>query len=147
MDLFNKISNTLKTAGQDSITKAKEIKNTTKLTLEIKEAEGKITQLYKELGHRYYELHKDNDNADFPQIQEISDLFTTIEELKAERIKAKGNSICPSCEAEVKEDDVFCPQCGKKVPRENMENPVNEDSPEETPIDVTAVVEDIPKED
>ena len=47
MAFFDKLGNTISAAGKTGLSKAKEIKDTAKITLDIQEREGAIRKLYR----------------------------------------------------------------------------------------------------
>ena len=83
MDFFDKLGNTISAAGKTGLSKAKEIKDTARITLDIQEREGAIRKLYQDLGQAYYQAHKDDENPEYEQIAEIRAAFEEIGELKS----------------------------------------------------------------
>ena len=83
MAFFDKLGNTISAAGKTGLSKAKEIKDTARIALDIQEREGAIRKLYQDLGQAYYHAHKDDENSEYTQIDEIKAAFEEIGELKA----------------------------------------------------------------
>ena len=50
MAFFDKLGNTISAAGKTGLSKAKEIKDTARIALDIQEREGAIRKLYQDLG-------------------------------------------------------------------------------------------------
>lgn len=131
MEFFNKISNTISAAGKDGLNKAKEFKDTAKLTVDIKEREGAIRRMYVELGKAYYQDHKDDEAPGYEQILAIKAAFEEIGELKANIDEIRGIKRCPSCGNVVSQEAKFCASCGAKCEEEVVECEVVEDDEEE----------------
>ena len=69
MEFFDKLSESLVSAGKDVSQKAKDVSEIAKLKLDIKSKEDYVQKQYEELGRSYYEKHKDEEEceeADFP---------------------------------------------------------------------------------
>ena len=90
MAFFDKLGNTISAAGKTGLSKAKEIKDTAKITLDIQEREGAIRKLYQDLGQAYYHAHKDDENPEYEQVEEIKAAFEEIGELKAAKDGIRG---------------------------------------------------------
>ena len=97
MAFFDKLGNTISAAGKTGLSKAKEIKDTAKITLDIQEREGAIRKLYQDLGQAYYHAHKDDENPEYEQVEEIKAAFEEIGELKAAKDGIRGIRRCPEC--------------------------------------------------
>ena len=59
MEFFDKLSESLVSAGKDVSQKAKDVSEIAKLKLDIKSKEDYVQKQYEELGRSYYEKHKD----------------------------------------------------------------------------------------
>ena len=60
MDFFNKIGETLASAGKDASQKAKDLSGVAKLKLDIRSKKDYVQRMYAEIGRQYYEDHKDD---------------------------------------------------------------------------------------
>ena len=121
MAFFDKLGNTISAAGKTGLSKAKEIKDTAKITLDIQERESAIRKLYQDLGQAYYHAHKDDENPEYEQITDIKAVFEEIGELKSAKDGIRGIRRCPKCGAAVAEDANFCPSCGAKCEKPEPE--------------------------
>lgn len=121
MAFFDKLGNTISTAGKTGLSKAKEIKDTAKIALDIQEREGAIRKLYQDLGQAYYHAHKDDENPEYEQIDEIKAAFEEIGELKSAKDDIRGIRRCPDCGGAVADDANFCPSCGAKCEKAEPE--------------------------
>ena len=63
MEFFDKLSESLVSAGKDVSQKAKDVSEIAKLKLDIKSKEDYVQKQYEELGRSYYEKHKDEENV------------------------------------------------------------------------------------
>ena len=114
MAFFDKLGNTISAAGKTGLSKAKEIKDTAMIALDIQEREGAIRKLYQDLGQAYYHAHKDDENPEYEQIDEIKAAFEEIGELKAAKDGIRGIRRCTECGAAIADDANFCSSCGAK---------------------------------
>ena len=121
MAFFDKLGNTISAAGKTGLSKAKEIKDTARIALDIQEREGAIRKLYQDLGQAYYHAHKDDENSEYTQIDEIKAAFEEIGELKATKDGIRGIRRCPECGAAIADDANFCSSCGAKCEKPEPE--------------------------
>ncbi len=133
-EFFNKISDTISAAGKDGIGKAKELKGTAKLTLEIKSREGAIHKMYNELGMAYYQDHKCDEASEYAdRLTAINAAFEEIAELKASIDEIRGIKRCPCCGEIVSAAARFCASCGERCEEEVVEAEVVEEEVAEEP--------------
>ena len=121
MAFFDKLGNTISAAGKTGLSKAKEIKDTARIALDIQEREGAIRKLYQDLGQAYYHAHKDDEDSEYTQIEEIKAAFEEIGELKAAKDGIRGIRRCPECGAAIADDANFCSSCGAKCEKPEPE--------------------------
>lgn len=141
MAFFDKLSNTISAAGKDGLNRAKELKDTAKITMDIKEREGAIQKMYRELGKAYFQDHKDDETAEYDQVLAIKAAFEEIGELKASKDEIRGIKRCKECGNPVSQEAKFCANCGAKCETEPefVECEVVDDaSEEETAADAPA---------
>lgn len=115
-ELLNKIGEKLSAAGADVTQKAKEASAILSLKNKIREEENKEKLIYQEIGRKYFEEHKADENASY--IEDIQAVFAAkagIETLREQLKEIKGVEFCPSCRAEIDKETVFCPKCGNKI--------------------------------
>lgn len=115
-EFFNKIGEKLTAAGADVTQKAKDTSAIISLKNKIREEENKEKFIYQEIGRKYFEAHKDDEND--PYIADIQAVFAAkagIETLRDQLKEIKGVEICPACGKEIDKDTVFCPKCGNKI--------------------------------
>ena len=108
MEFFDKLGETLMTAGRDVSQKAKELSGAAKLNLDIKAKEDFVQKQYAEIGRQYYEAHKDDASTEFEQFASIREALESIEQMKKDLLELKGAKACPQCGAKMSEDAAFC---------------------------------------
>lgn len=133
MAFLDKLSETLVSAGKDVSQKAKDLSGSAKLTMDIKSKEDYVQKMYAEIGKQYYEAHKDDAEAVYEQMAQITEALAVIADMKKELLNLKGAKTCPRCGEEVKAADAYCSSCGAKI--------------EDDEIIVDAVVKDAPAEE
>lgn len=133
MAFLDKLTNTLSAAGKDGLNKAKELKDTAKLSMDIKEREGAIQKYYRELGKAYYQDHKGDLSPEYEQVSEIRAAFEEIGELKATKDDVRGIKRCSSCGSVVTPGAKFCPNCGEKCETEPPREEESAKEPEAEP--------------
>ncbi len=127
MEFFDKLGETLMTAGRDVSQKAKELSGAAKLNLDIKAKEDFVQKQYTEIGRQYYEAHKDDDSTEFEQFASIREALESIEQMRKDLLELKGAKACPQCGAKMSEDAAFCSECGASLtPAEEPEVPDEE---------------------
>ena len=112
-EIIDKAKDLAQTAGE----KSQDIYQISKLKVEITQLNMKLDKNYGSIGKKVYNSIKEgNEMPDFAaSIEEIDLLKADIEE-KKDLISAIKNAIrCPSCGADVNEDDPFCPKCGSQI--------------------------------
>lgn len=115
MEFFDKLGETLMTAGRDVSQKAKELSGAAKLNLDIKAKEDFVQKQYAEIGRQYYEAHKDDASTEFEQFASIREALESIEQMKKDLLELKGAKACPQCGAKMSEDAAFCSECGASL--------------------------------
>ena len=112
-EILDKAKDLAQTAGE----KSQEIYHISKLKFEITQLKMKVDKNYASIGKKVYESKKEEKELpDFSaQIEGIDLLKADIEE-KRDLISTLKNAVrCPSCGADVSEDDPFCPKCGSQI--------------------------------
>lgn len=116
MEFFDKLGESLVTAGKDVTQKAKDVSEIAKLKLDIKSKEDYVQKQYAALGLAYYEKHKDEEGIEeAEQFFLIGEAKEEIERMKAEVLRLHGSAECPKCGATMPEGATFCSSCGTKL--------------------------------
>ena len=101
MEFFDKLSETIVSAGKDVGQKAKDVSGIAKLKMDIRSKEDFVEKQYAELGKAYYEKH--------------TEALGEIERMRAEVFKLQGAVECPKCGAKMPQGAAFCSSCGTKM--------------------------------
>ncbi|MBQ7677572.1 MAG: zinc-ribbon domain-containing protein [Lachnospiraceae bacterium] len=112
MDFFEKLSDTAIAIGKEVSDRAKDVSSCAMLQYDIRSREGYLNELYQDLGKKYYEDHKDDEDADFT---EIDGLIKELDEMRRELMEKKGADKCPKCGNYVAKDADYCSKCGKQL--------------------------------
>lgn len=146
MAFFDKLGNTISAAGKDGINKAREWADTAKISVDIKEREGAIQKMYRELGKAYYHDHKEDENPDYDQIAAIKAAFEEIGELKANKDEIRGIRRCPECGQIIPREANYCSNCGAKCEKaEKVDGEVVDSAEAEGAEEVAAEVVEEPE--
>ncbi len=116
MEFFDKLGESLITAGKDVSQRAKDVSEIAKLRLDIKAKEDYVAKQYVALGQAYYENHKDEEGLEeAEQMFLIREALEEISRMRAELQKLRGTSECGNCGAQMPEGAVFCSSCGARL--------------------------------
>ena len=119
MEFFDKLSETIVSAGKDVGQKAKDVSGIAKLKMDIRSKEDFVEKQYAELGKAYYEKHKDEESAEgeekTPEQEHFFLITEALERMRAEVFKLQGAVECPKCGAKMPQGAAFCSSCGTKM--------------------------------
>ena len=114
MEFFDKLSETIVSAGKDVGQKAKDVSGIAKLKMDIRSKEDFV--------EKQYEKHKDEESAEgeekTPEQEHfflITEALGEIERMRAEVFKLQGAVECPKCGAKMPQGAAFCSSCGTKM--------------------------------
>lgn len=117
MSIFDQIGEKITSTSQETMAKAKNFTETTKLNSRISDLERQISMTFTEIGRAYYESHKDDPQAELAdRLKGVSQLYAEIKQCKEQIQKIKGAATCPSCGAVLTSGAAFCNTCGQKIP-------------------------------
>lgn len=116
MGYFDKLGDSLVSAGKDVAQKAKTESEVAKLKLDIKTKESYVEKQYTALGSAYYRKHKDDEQDEaHEQMYLITEALDEIARLRTEVLKLRGATECPKCGASMPAGVAFCSKCGAKL--------------------------------
>ena len=121
-EIIDRLSDTMITMGREAKDKAMEAASLAKLRMDIRSRENYLNELYAELGKKYYTEHKDEEDLDFIEIENLS---AEIDELRRELDTRRGAPRCPKCNAFIDPEADFCSKCGAKLKEEFTEDDVD----------------------
>ncbi len=142
-DILRQISSTVTEAGREGLEKAKELRDSAKITLEIRDRETSIQKAYRELGKAYYQDHKNDEEPDYDQVAYIKAAFEEIGELNANKDEVRGIRRCSECGEPIPNGASFCPNCGKKYEAPPAKTGEAAKAPDEAPVSAEDMEEDI----
>ena len=120
MGFFDDISKKANDAYQVTKEKTIQITNEIKMKSKINNNNDQIQALYKELGIMTFDSYKSNTELSkediAPKCEEINSLLEDVAKMKIEILTLKKLKNCVSCEAEIDQDDKYCPKCGTEQP-------------------------------
>lgn len=127
MDIFDKISESIASAGKALGQSAKSVTDTTRMKSAMNNYESRLCQIFVELGEICYKKSRNTQVVDMaaPEIIKLTAEADCIHEefnkVHRQMCKARGIKICPACGAESGNDFQFCPACGKKLAEDEPE--------------------------
>ncbi|MCC8141197.1 MAG: zinc ribbon domain-containing protein [Lachnospiraceae bacterium] len=113
-EILKQISTSVTEAGKDGLEKAKELRDSARLTLEIRSRENSIQKAYRELGKAYFQAHRNDEDPEYDQIAFIKAAFEEIGELKTAKDEIRGVKRCSNCGNPIADGVNYCPNCGTK---------------------------------
>ena len=98
--------------------KAETLLSTAKLNIKIADLKSQINQQLKAVGEMIYGTHTGNPTESeilLNKLEEIDGLYAQIALLKEQLGRQPASAACPDCGASVREGDLFCRECGRKL--------------------------------
>ncbi len=139
MGFFEKMSEKITSTSKEVTQKAKDLAEIAKINSSINSEQSKIKGFYYNIGERYYLEHKDCENDEYQELltaintckESIEKLQNQIDEIKknSEAAKQAAMKVCSSCGNVLRDDELFCPQCGTKYESNQNINQNTEESP------------------
>jgi Zn finger protein HypA/HybF involved in hydrogenase expression len=118
MSVIDEIAKGASDAVSFASKKTGELTARAKLKLELQAEKGRLYDCYTEIGKLYYGFIKDGDDPS----AEIATYVTAVDrskakiaELRAKLAELQDNVICPNCHAKVPKNFAYCPTCGKNM--------------------------------
>ena len=118
MTIFNNIKRGATDAANKAAKKTGEITNIAKLTMNIKNAETKLGDVYEEIGRLFYTAERTGEDCTSEiaaNIMKADKIKADIAAFKAEIASLRNVIVCESCGNEVNADFAFCNFCGSKI--------------------------------
>ncbi len=129
--IVNDVTEKAGSLAKSAVKKTGEAAESAKFRFLMKSEEKKLDAMFTELGKLFYKQVKGTDvrAKTTAQIMEIDEQKQIINDLKSAIIESQGKMICDSCGKAIDIENVFCPECGKKIEPKLMHN---DDQDEET---------------
>lgn len=118
-DRFEEISKTITSAAEAVSKKTGSFIEVQRLRGQIHSSERNVSRNYKDLGKIIFSRYAAGETVDDEVAiicEEISQIQAAIGEYKEELAQKRGCRICPSCDAEVPMDALYCMKCGTMMP-------------------------------
>lgn len=112
MDILNKISDSLVSAGKEVTEKAKDMTDAGRLQYDISKKKSEINDKYRALGRKYYAEHRDEKDDG---VVAITAALEELHDMERRLADVKGGIRCDKCGAIVPNGSSFCGKCGAKV--------------------------------
>ena len=112
---FNKMKESILSAGKEVEGFAKDASTIAKLKYEIRVKEDFLEKQYALLGKVFYEAHKDDDVEESVYFGPIEEAEEALINLKSDLLSAQGAKACPSCGSKQAEKNDFCSCCGTSL--------------------------------
>lgn len=116
MAFFEELGKKVSQTSQDAVKKTKIMAETSKLHSQISAEKRNITDIFSQLGEKYFGLFSENPDENLaPFILAIKAAYQKIDAYEDQINKLKGIGTCPGCGMELKEGVSFCSNCGTKI--------------------------------
>lgn len=116
MDFLEGLGKKLTDAGEIALAKGKELAETGKANLSIKDEERKISELYEVIGRQYVQRFREDAEREFPdQMSRIRDCEDKIASLRNDLDDIKKPDACPKCGAQVSPGSKYCYARGEEI--------------------------------
>lgn len=114
---INEVLDKAKVLASTASEKSQELYQISKNKVEIAQLNMKLDKNYMSIGKKVYDAVKaGKELPDFAALIEEIDLLKADIEEKRDIISAIKNTVrCPSCGADINEDNSFCPKCGAQI--------------------------------
>ncbi len=139
MDFFSKLGDAICETSKDVSQKVSDLTGIARLNMDVRNREELVRKQYLEIGKKYYELHREDEEPFFEEISLINETLEEIEQIKAKIADLKGKKTCPSCGAVNDGEAAYCIKCGAKcesIFEEDIQEPKEDiifEDPEEKP--------------
>lgn len=112
LSIFDKVSD----VGRGLSEKASNVSEVSNLKRKILYEEERIVEIFADLGKKYYK-NPDEDPSVFRALcDDIDARRRRIKKMKFELNTLRGYKMCPKCDAENSEKNIFCGVCGARLP-------------------------------
>jgi hypothetical protein len=124
MGMFDEIGKKLAKSGQDTVKKAKEFAEVTRINAQISEEQKALNGFFMQIGEKFFAAVADAPPEEYaPLCERIVAGRRRIAELQLEVQKVKNVRLCPKCGAECAANLQFCGACGEPLPPLSLQQP------------------------
>ncbi len=118
MALWDDIQRSVSDAVEFTAKKTSYLTGTAKLKYNVHTTEQKLDRCFAEIGRLFYDSQKEGSDRS----SEIATLIMQVDKLSddlaagnAELLKMRHAVVCPSCSAEIANECIYCPVCGRHL--------------------------------
>lgn len=126
MSVIDEIAKGASDAVSYASKKTGELTTLAKLKLSLQAEKGRLADCYTEIGKLYYDYIKDGEDPS----AEIATYVTAVDRSKAKIIELRtkiaelqDNVLCPNCQMKVPKNFAYCPSCGEKMGKKEAPAP------------------------
>lgn len=119
MGFFDDLDKKVSKFGLDAVQKSQNISEVAQITAMIKNLEFQKKGYYEEIGRNVYQRYLvENREEDRELCRKLIATDHIIQEYKNKINKVKGVVICPTCNHVISKGNIFCSNCGTRIPKE-----------------------------
>lgn len=116
MGFFENFGRSVQATSRTTIQKTRELADIAKLNNQITENNSRITQLYIDIGQKYFELHEMNPEPQLAKyVSAITDMKAQNEAWNNQIQSLRGMSKCPHCGKIIPKNTIYCSGCGQRA--------------------------------
>ncbi len=116
MAIWSELGKRAADATAKTVEQARILSETARLNSLISDEEACIADSYRQIGKRYYEIHRDDCEETFAgMISAVKNADRRIEQYRQQIMEIKGVTRCSNCGAEIAKGAAFCSACGAQV--------------------------------
>ena len=139
------VMNSAEKFAKGAVDGSKKMVERVKIKNDISKAESKINAAYIEIGKKYEEIYGNKGEADFAELlAQVADARASIAVSRAELAAVDSAAVCENCGKYVQEGQRFCPHCGFKQEKPEVEDVEAEVVEEAAAEPAEAAAEDAP---
>lgn len=127
MGFFDDLGKKVSDVGQKAVEKTQEIAESAHVNSLISQNEGRIKDVYCQIGKLYADKYGDGCDPEFAEmIASVAELERQSVAYRKQLQDIKGIRICEACGAEVTKNSAFCSSCGAAMPKADEPMNLNE---------------------
>ena len=113
MSIIDNFTKKITKTSRETVKKAKDFNEISKLNSQLTDIEKKNTILYQQIGLIYFEKFGESPSEDFAELCKLlHNNFEEIAKIKNSIEEVRNSQTCPNCGAEYNGDVAFCGSCG-----------------------------------
>jgi len=124
MEILNSVRRKVRDATLSALKASSDLIEISKINMAINSNEQNIKSLMLDMGRAVYESYRQGETLDAGLAaicEEIAEAEMDIEDMKLKILELRKMKKCSGCSAEIDEECVYCPKCGKKLENEKVD--------------------------